>query len=100
MKRIFAVVLLIAMLLTTACTPNSETLFEAATNCIGKTTEELREAVGLPNRINYASSCLGNGMDGELTYDGFTVYTYLDVDGTETVYDVVKADSGAVTATE
>ena len=30
-------------------------------------------------------SCLGEGEDGNLYYDGFTVYTYRDVDGSETV---------------
>ena len=29
--------------------------------------------------------CLGEGEDGNLYYDGFTVYTYRDVDGTEVV---------------
>ena len=33
----------------------------------------------------------GEGEDGELYYDGFTVYTYRDTDGSESVYDVMPA---------
>ena len=46
-------------------------------------------AIGEPDNSSYASSCLGPGEDGELYYDGFTVYTYRDPDGTENVYDVM-----------
>ena len=38
---------------------------------------------------DYASSCLvQGGQDGVLYYDGLTVYTLVQPDGTETVYDV------------
>ena len=47
------------------------------------------ETIGEPNDSRYAQSCLGDGEDGELYYDGFTVYTYRAPDGTETVYDVL-----------
>ena len=46
-------------------------------------------AIGEPtNGSEYASSCLIDGEDGVLYYDGFTVYTLRYADGTETVYDV------------
>ena len=50
---------------------------------------DLHLAIGEPDNSSYASSCLGPGEDGELYYDGFTVYTYRDPDGTENVYDVM-----------
>ena len=49
--------------------------------------EELIEALGEPLERNYAPSCLGNGEDGELVYEGFTVYTYREGER-ETVTDV------------
>lgn len=55
---------------------------------IGKSVSSLIAAIGQPKGSDYAPSCLGDGEDGELFYDGFTVYTYR-VNGTETVQDVV-----------
>lgn len=55
---------------------------------IGKSVSSLIAAIGQPSGRDYAPSCLGDGEDGELFYDGFTVYTYR-VNGTETVQDVV-----------
>lgn len=49
--------------------------------------DELLEALGEPLERSYAPSCLGDGEDGELQYEGFTVYTYRE-DGVETVTDV------------
>lgn len=63
--------------------------YEIAQSYIGKPLSELQELIGLPNNLRYANSCLGEGEDGELYYRSFTVYTYRDTDGTETVYDVV-----------
>lgn len=63
--------------------------YEIATEYIGKPLSELQDQIGLPNNLRYANSCLGDGDDGELYYDGFTVYTYRDTDGTENVYDVI-----------
>ena len=48
--------------------------------------------IGEPDSADYAPSCLGPGEDGELTYDGFIVYTYRE-EGSETVEDVDTADS-------
>ena len=92
MKRTIAIFLLIAMLLLTACTPKSASDFETAVSCIGKPITALTEQIGQPARVSYASSCLGDGEDGELYYEGFTVYTYRDTDGTENIYDVMEVN--------
>ena len=57
---------------------------ETAKSFIGKTTTELYAAIGMPEESDYAPSCLGPGEDGNLYYDGFTVYTYRE-NGVETV---------------
>ena len=54
---------------------------------VGEDAEKLIEALGEPLERNYAPSCLGSGEDGELVYEGFTVYTYREGDR-ETVKDV------------
>ena len=60
-----------------------------AESCIGKTVEELIALIGEPQSSDYAPSCLnpGVGEDGNLYYEGFTVYTYKE-DGVEEVVDV------------
>ena len=63
--------------------------YEIALDFIGKPLADLQEMIGYPKDLRYASSCLGDGEDGELYYRGFTVYTYRDTDGSETVYDVI-----------
>lgn len=90
MKRIIAVVVLVAVLLLCACTPSNESKFETAVSYIGKLSSELVEEIGMPNRVSYASSCRGDGLDGELYYNTFTVYVYRETDGTETIYDVME----------
>lgn len=66
-------------------------LIAAAQACIGKSVDELYEAIGEPPMgSDYAPSCMGvekGGEDGELYYDGFTVATYREGDS-ETVSDV------------
>ncbi len=57
---------------------------ELAESCIDKTVQELYALVGEPGSSDYAPSCLGPGEDGNLYYDGFTVYTYREGE-TETV---------------
>ena len=64
-----------------------EALKAAAAACIEKSVEDLYAAIGEPSGSSYASSCLGPGEDGELYYDGFTVYTYKENDS-EIVKDV------------
>lgn len=46
--------------------------------------EDLIARIGEPLSADYAPSCLGEGEDGNLYYDGFIVYTYLE-NGVETV---------------
>ena len=58
---------------------------EAAKAFEGAPLEDLIAAIGEPLSSDYAPSCLGEGEDGNLYYDGFTVYTYRDTDGSETV---------------
>ena len=56
---------------------------------IGRSVQSLYAAIGMPLSASYAPSCLHEtGEDGELIYDGFTVYTYRDAD-TEIVVDVL-----------
>ncbi len=64
------------------------TPLELAKTFIDGDLSALIEALGEPVESSYETSCMGDGDDGILTYDGFTVYTYLDTDGTETVLDV------------
>ena len=67
--------------------PEENELLAAAKEFVDKPVSELIAAVGEPLSSDYAPSCLGSGEDGELRYDGFTVYTYKEGD-TETVTDV------------
>ena len=60
-------------------------LLEIAKGYEGANVDELIAAIGEPNSSDYAPSCLGEGEDGNLYYDGFTVYTYRDTSGAETV---------------
>ncbi len=53
--------------------------------------DTLYDSIGEPANKTYASSCLGDGEDGQLAYDGFTVYTYRDTDGNEAVQDVLES---------
>ena len=61
---------------------------DSARAYIGQSVSSLIAAIGSPISSSYAPSCLGPGEDGELIYDGFTVYTYRE-NGTETVEDVL-----------
>ncbi len=61
-----------------------------ALSCVDKSVDDLYELIGQPDDSDYAPSCLnpdGGAEDGELYYDGFTVYTYKTGDS-ETVVDV------------
>ena len=62
---------------------------EAAKEFEGAPLEDLIAAIGEPLSSDYAPSCLnpGVGEDGNLYYEGFTVYTYKE-DGVEEVVDV------------
>ena len=52
--------------------------------------DALIEAIGEPASTTYVSSCLGDGEDGQLEYEGFTVYTYRDATGKEAIQDVLE----------
>lgn len=59
-----------------------------AEGLVGRPVSELYAAIGRPISSDYAPSCLVlDGEDGELVYDGFTVYTEKGPDY-ETVYAV------------
>ena len=72
---------------TTEATQNLGDLIALAESCIDKPVAELYALIGEPNSSDYAPSCMGDGEDGNLYYDGFIVYTYREGD-TETVYYV------------
>ena len=55
---------------------------------IGQSVSSLIAAIGQPISRDYAPSCMGSGEDGELVYNGFTVYTYRE-GNVETVQDVI-----------
>lgn len=58
-----------------------------AESCIDKPVAELYALIGEPNSSDYAPSCMGDGEDGNLYYDGFIVYTYRE-GNEESVYYV------------
>ena len=65
----------------------TEEALAAAMACIDQPVSVLYEKIGEPSDADYAPSCLGGGEDGNLYYDGFTVYTYRE-NGEETIRDV------------
>ena len=74
---------------TKASPSPSEALFELAKGYVDKPLSELQAEIGEPVSSSYVSSCLiPGGEDGELHYDGFTVYTVKSGDS-ETVQDVL-----------
>ena len=60
---------------------------DLAKSFIDQPLAELIAVFGEPESSDYAPSCMGDGEDGLLIYDGFVVYTYREGDS-ETVYDV------------
>lgn len=53
----------------------------------GEPLEELIAIIGEPNSVEYTPSCIVDGEDGQLYYDGFTVYTEAPRDGVEYIHD-------------
>ena len=88
MKKLIPILLALALMLTLCACGNKDAL-TTAQEMIGEDVSSLTAAIGEPENSSYASSCLGPGEDGELYYDGLTVYTYRDPDGTENIYDVM-----------
>ena len=73
---------------TEAPTEPTADLRSLASLCIGCSVTDLYNLIGYPpNGSSYANSCMGNGEDGELYYDGFTVCTYRE-NGMEIVRSV------------
>lgn len=66
--------------------PAETASLETALKYVGKDVNKLYSAIGKPASSEYVSSCVGNGEDGILYYDGFTVTTYRE-NGKETVQD-------------
>lgn len=58
---------------------------DTALGLVGSDVSALYSAVGYPISSSYAPSCVGDGEDGELVYDGFTVYTFKAASGGETI---------------
>ena len=67
--------------------PAEPTAMETALTFVDQDASLLAEALGEPLDKQYEASCSGPGDDGIWSYDGFTVFTYLE-NGTETVVDV------------
>ena len=67
--------------------PELAARIEKAKSFLDKDVSALIAELGEPLSRDYAPSCLGPGEDGELQYEGFTVYTYREA-GQETVTDV------------
>lgn len=77
---------------TEAVTEPSESTsdFELAKTFIDKNLDDLKTALGEPADAYYEESCIGDGDDGILTYDTFTVFTFRPADGSAEV--VVDAE--------
>lgn len=78
----------------TAASDTSETATQSVDDPVSlvqsyleRDVNELIAVIGEPISRSYATSCGGEGEDGELVYDGFTVYTFRNGD-TEIVKDV------------
>ena len=69
---------------TAAPEMTQEEILALATEYIGKPVDDLIAVIGEPEDRDYAPSCMGDGEDGNLYYDGFTVYTYRE-NGVETI---------------
>ena len=104
MKKFLSIMLALAMVLAlVACGAETAPATEAAPaateaapaadkkalaeSCIDKDISELYALIGEPESSDYAPSCLVEGEDGALYYDGFVVYTTREGD-VETVYYV------------
>lgn len=69
-------------------TPDTAEIVARVLEMQGQPVEDLIDWLGEPESREYSSSCLvQGGQDGQLSYDGFTVYTLVQPDGTETIYD-------------
>lgn len=72
---------------STSVSEKKEPSKEEAQSFVGKDALSMISAIGDPLSKSYASSCMGDGEDGEFRYNGFTVYTYKE-GSSERVTDV------------
>lgn len=66
-------------------TQSVEDPVSVAQTYLERDVNELIAVIGEPQSRSYATSCGGEGEDGELAYDGFTVYTFRNGE-----YEIVK----------
>lgn len=66
---------------TTEPAPTENPLRQTAMEYVDMDVQDLVAAIGEPLEWTYAPSCLGDGEDGNLVYDGFLVFTYKDETG-------------------
>lgn len=59
-----------------------------------KPFSELKKYIGKPKKSEYLDSCYGNGKDGILTYDQFTVFTFRPLYGSEIYMGAEEKVSG------
>ncbi len=71
-------------------TPDVSGTVEAIRAMIGQPVQDLYDFIGEPTGgTDYGPSCLvTGGQDGQLFYDGFCVYTIVQPDGSESIYDI------------
>ena len=55
--------------------------YNKASTLIDQSVQELYELIGMPAKSAYLPSCIGDGEDGTLFYNGFAVSTYKDDKG-------------------
>lgn len=83
---LLACTLLFGCAQTENTTPKSpEEMYSIAETYLERDVDDLIAVIGEPQSRSYATSCGGEGEDGELVYDGFTVYTFRTDD-----YEIVK----------
>jgi len=68
-----------------APTSAEKAILDIALECIDGPLSSLTDQVGEPLSASYEASCSGPGDDGILQYDGITVYTYREPNGTNEV---------------
>lgn len=73
---------------TQAPEPTQEPQAASPYDYIGYDINTFYSIFGYPYASEYATSCMGDGDDGMLYYNGFTVYTFRANGGGETVQDV------------
>lgn len=65
---------------------SAPSMLDTALSLVDQDVAELVDALGEPLEKTYEESCSGPGDDGIWTYDGLTVFTYVE-NGVETVVD-------------